>query len=282
MNSKQVTMTADTMMQQPEQANRLQTLYRHFPNSKDALEALREHLGHATGLKVLEAGCGSASHLKLQDCVVTGIDISQHQLERNRHLTDRICADLHTYDNEQWTGTFDLIVCWDVVEHLHTPKIVLEKFFRWVKPTGKIVLAYPNPQIWKGVVTKYSPYFVHQVFYRIASGTPFRASKTDQGPFRTVFADEIKLIPLLQLAERHHFKPEFFVSLESYQNKFVKRFLPSALVDALNRFFLGELRTVLDVSATDFIIVLSAETNRTAKLSASMMNTANALPQRNE
>ncbi len=39
---------------------------------------------------------------------------------------------------------------------------------------------------------------------------------------------------------------------------------------------------MLDVSATDFIIVLSAETNQATKLSASMMNTANALPQRNE
>jgi SAM-dependent methyltransferase len=270
-------MTTDTIALKTEQANSLRMLYRHFSSSKDALAALHAHLGHTVGLKVLEAGCGSASHLKLQDCMVTGIDISQYQLERNTHLTERICADLHTYDNEQWTSAFDLIVCWDVIEHLHSPKTVLEKFFRWVKPTGKIVIAYPNPQIWKGVVTKYSPYFVHQIFYRIASGTPFRASKTDQGPFRTVFAEEIKLIPLLQLAQRYQLKPEFFASLESYQNKFVKRFLPNAIVDALNRFFLGELKAVLDVSATDFIIVLSAETSHAMKLPTSAVHEAKSI-----
>lgn len=252
-------MTTDTPTLREKDAAKLPAQYAHFSDFQNALDALRHHLGDPADLKVLEAGCGSASHLKLSRCYVTGIDISPAQLERNSYLAERICADLHAFENEQWTRSFDLIVCWDVIEHLERPKIVLEKFFKWAKPTGKIVIAYPNPQIWKGVVTKHSPYFVHQAFYRVASGTPFSASKRDQGPFRTVFADEIKLMPLLQLAERYGFKPEFFASFESYQNKFVKRFLPNAVVNALNRFFLGELKSVLDVSATDFILVFSTD-----------------------
>ncbi|MDW8465093.1 MAG: class I SAM-dependent methyltransferase [Chloroherpetonaceae bacterium] len=238
-------------------APELTQLYQHYGTFEQALHALNTHLGPLIGLTVLEAGCGSASHLALQQCIVTGIDISPYQLERNQHLSERICADLHQYDNPQWLGAFDLIVCWDVVEHLQNPKAVIAKFFKWVKPTGKVVLAYPNPQIWKGVVTKYSPYFVHQWFYRLASGTPLSASKTDQGPFRTVFATDIKLKPLLHLAAQYQHKVEFFISYESYQNQFVKRFLPHRFVDAMNWLFLGELRTVLDISATDFIIVLS-------------------------
>ncbi|MFN3394282.1 MAG: class I SAM-dependent methyltransferase [Candidatus Thermochlorobacter sp.] len=253
-------MKTDTLTLHTKDSAKLSALYAHYADGQLALEALLHHLGETTGLEVLEAGCGSASHLKLSHCRVTGIDISPYQLERNTQLAERICADLHTFENEQWNHAFDLIVCWDVIEHLERPRIVLEKFFKWVKPTGKVVLAYPNPQIWKGVVTKYSPYFVHQLFYRVASGTPFSASKHDQGPFRTVFADDIKLMPLLQLAEHHGFKLEFFVSYESYQNKFVKRWLPHAVVDGLNRFFLGELKSMLDVSATDFIIIFSADT----------------------
>lgn len=232
-------------------------IYRHYEDFQQALAALSAYLGTLSGLKVLEAGCGSASHLALSQCTVTGIDISPYQLERNAHLAERVCADLHQYENPNWTNAFDLIVCWDVVEHLKHPKVVLEKFFQWVKPSGRIVLAYPNPQIWKGVVTKYSPYFVHQVFYRLASGTPLHASKTDQGPFPTVFADDIKLGRLLPLAAAHQHKVEFFASYESYQNRFVKRFLPTAFVDGMNRLFLGELRDILNISATDFIIVFS-------------------------
>ena len=195
----------------------------------------------------------------MNDCAVTGIDISPYQLERNQRLTERICADLHQYDNPAWNQFFHVIICWDVIEHLQNPKIVVEKFFKWLKPDGKIVLGYPNPQIWKGVVTKYSPYFVHQLFYfyRIASGTPFSASKTDQGSFQTIFAKEIQLYALMSSALSNGYEPVFFATYESYQNRFVKRYLPHFVVDAFNRFFLGELKTLLDVSATDFVIVFS-------------------------
>ncbi len=241
-------------------ASKLKRIYHHHENFQTALVALREFLGELNQLKVLEAGCGSASHIHMSDCSVTGIDISPYQLERNQRLTERICADLHQYDNPAWAQSFDVIICWDVLEHLQNPKIVVEKFFKWLKPGGKIVLGYPNPQIWKGVVTKYSPYFVHQLFYRIASGTPFSASKTDQGPFQTVFAKEIQLYALMSSAFSNGYEPTFFATYESYQNRFVKRYLPHFVVDALNRFFLGELKTLLDVSATDFVIVLSRHT----------------------
>ncbi|MCS6987964.1 MAG: class I SAM-dependent methyltransferase [Chloroherpetonaceae bacterium] len=237
--------------------------YRHFSEYKNALNALNAYLQSVLSVdspRVLEAGCGSISHLKLNNPNATGIDISQHQLERNQHLAERICADLHSYDNPEWSEAFDLVVCWDVLEHLSNPKIVVEKFFRWAKPTGKIVLAYPNPQTLKGVVTKYSPYFVHQLFYRVASGTPFSASKTDQGPFRTVFAPELRLLKMLELIESRGFKVEWMASAESYQNKFVKRFAPSAYIDALNEAFMGETKSLLDVSASDFIMVISRET----------------------
>lgn len=239
--------------------------YRHFSEYQNALDALNAYLQNAAPIespRVLEAGCGSTSHLKLANPTMTGIDISQHQLDRNQHLSERICADLHAYENPNWAESFDLIVCWDVLEHLSAPKIVVEKFFKWVKPTGKIILAYPNPQTLKGVVTKYSPYFIHQLFYRVASGTPFSASKTDQGPFRTVFAPELRLSNMSDLIKSNGFKVEWIASAESYQNKFVKRYAPSAYIDALNEVFMGDMKGRLDVSASDFIMVVSRETRR--------------------
>jgi 2-polyprenyl-3-methyl-5-hydroxy-6-metoxy-1,4-benzoquinol methylase len=164
--------------------SKLKSIYQHHDDYQTALVALRQFLGELTHLKVLEAGCGSASHIPMNDCFVTGIDISPYQLERNQRLSERICADLHQYDNPAWQESFDVIICWNVLEHLQNPKVVVEKFFKWLKPSGKMILGYPNPQIWKGVVTKYSPYFVHQLFYRIAQARRLVPAKPTKVLFR--------------------------------------------------------------------------------------------------
>ena len=61
-----------------------------------------------TPLRVLEAGCGSTSHLPLDErCQLTGIDISERQLARNARLHERIVGDLetHRWDAEPTTGS---------------------------------------------------------------------------------------------------------------------------------------------------------------------------------
>ncbi len=115
--------------------------------------------------RVLEAGCGSGSQLKCPvDAQVTGIDISEEQLARNATLQVKICADLQTYD---FAATqFDLIVCWDVLEHLDHPGQALRRLFSVLAPGGMMVLALPNLYSLKGVVTKFTPYRFHVWFYR--------------------------------------------------------------------------------------------------------------------
>ena len=91
----------------------------------------------------LEAGCGSASRISIPNTFhITGIDISQSQLDRNKSLNKKILDSLetHKFENE----TFDLIVCWDVLEHLRYPDKVLHSFKNAIKPNGIIVLAFPN------------------------------------------------------------------------------------------------------------------------------------------
>jgi 2-polyprenyl-3-methyl-5-hydroxy-6-metoxy-1,4-benzoquinol methylase len=161
--------------------------YRHFTDFQAALSCLQKHLGQLESLNVLEAGCGAKSNLDLKSCAVIGIDISQNQLDRNRSLQVKICADLHTYENEAWRHGVDLIVCWDVLEHLETPRRVLEKFREWTKPeVGRLVLALPNPQSLKGYVTKHSPFVLHKLFYRIVHGKP-RNIRESLVPFRVSF-----------------------------------------------------------------------------------------------
>jgi SAM-dependent methyltransferase len=232
--------------------------YRHFAEFTEGREYVRDYFGKLIGLNVLDAGCGSASWLfDLTACDVTGIDVSPKQLERNDLLKAKVCADLHAYENRDWIDSFDLILCLDVLEHLKNPGLVIEKFMSWVKPCGSIILAYPNPQSLKGRVTKYSPHIFHKLFYRMSIGTPFSAGRDDKGPFNTFLGRDIELLKLIGLLQEHSFKVDLLVSIESYQNKLIKRYLSTALVNRLNKLFLRELKAFVDASATDFILVAS-------------------------
>jgi SAM-dependent methyltransferase len=236
----------------------IQDSYRHFKEFTEGREYVRNYFGRLAGLKVLDAGCGSDSWLfDLTACHVTGIDVSLKQMDRNSLIKTRIRADLHAYENEVWLDSFDLILCLDVLEHLQDPRLVIEKFMSWVKPDGRIVLAYPNPQSLKGRVTRHSPHIFHKLFYKISIGTPFSADRDDKGPFNTFLRPDIELLKLLSLLEARSFKVDLLVSIESYQNKLIKRYLSAPLVNRLNKLFLRELSAYLDASATDFILVAS-------------------------
>lgn len=234
------------------------TSYRHFDEFTEGRAYVREHFGKLAGLKVLDAGCGSASWMfDLTDCEVTGIDVSAKQLDRNPLLASKVCADLHTYENAEWPNSFDLIICLDVLEHLKSPALVLEKFMSWVKQDGAIVLAYPNPQSLKGRVTKYSPHLLHKLFYKFSLGTPLSDEQDDRGPFNTFLSHDIELGRLVRQLATHSFKVDLLVSIESYQNKLAKRYLTRFLVNHLNKLLMGELRGYLNRSATDLILVVS-------------------------
>jgi SAM-dependent methyltransferase len=114
---------------------------------------------------VLEAGCGSLSHLKFGSrSRVIGIDISQDQLDRNDGLDERILGDLETYPLAE--GAYDAIVCWYVFEHLRRPDLVLVSFARALAPGGIAVIGVPNILSVKTLLTKFTPHRFHIWFYR--------------------------------------------------------------------------------------------------------------------
>ena len=116
-------------------------------------------------IRVLEAGCGSASQIKFKaEIYAVGIDISADELEKNGAVHDKILGDIQDYPLPK--EDFDVIVCWMVLEHLSRPDDALANIFRATKPGGIVVLGFPNLASIKGLVTKFTPFWFHELFYR--------------------------------------------------------------------------------------------------------------------
>jgi 2-polyprenyl-3-methyl-5-hydroxy-6-metoxy-1,4-benzoquinol methylase len=133
-------------------------------------------------VRVLEAGCGSASNIKFAGQVeLVGIDISEKQLARNTLLHEKITGDIQQY--EFLPSSFDAIICWDVLEHLPQPELALHQFARAIKPGGLVILKLPNVLSLKGLITKFLPHTFHVLAYRYFHGNK-NAGKNDTAPFK--------------------------------------------------------------------------------------------------
>jgi SAM-dependent methyltransferase len=206
--------------------------------------------------RVLEAGCGSMSKIRLGDDVsVVGIDISSKQLDRNTGLTERILADIQTYPLP--SDSFDLIVCWDVLEHLDTPEKALANFFTSAKPDGLIVLAFPNLYSLKGVITKMTPHSVHIWYYRNLLHLP-NAGLDDTAPFVTPFKKAMTYPAIRKLAREHGVSEAFFALRESHDMQYVRRnyWLFNAMMTGVAAASKAATLGRLDATHSDCIMVL--------------------------
>jgi SAM-dependent methyltransferase len=136
--------------------------------------------------EVLEAGGGSASHVPLPpDARITTIDISPEQIARNTYAAEAIVGDLETFDYGE--RRFDMVVAWDVLEHLSRPDAALERLIGVLRPGGRIVVVGPLPRSFKGLLTSLTPHWVHVAFYRYVLGSP-TAGQPGHAPFPTEHA----------------------------------------------------------------------------------------------
>lgn len=100
--------------------------------------------------RVVDFGCATgylAQLLKLNDCVVTGVDYNQEASKiAEQHCQEVIVADLDfTSVTEIFPSQkFDVAVFGDVLEHLRNPWKVLEDTKHILKPGGYVVASIPN------------------------------------------------------------------------------------------------------------------------------------------
>jgi SAM-dependent methyltransferase len=143
--------------------------------------------------RVLEAGCGSATHVSLPASArLVGLDVSPEQLERNDLVQEKILGDVQTYPLP--ANGFDVVICWELLEHVPEPLRALDNLIGTLRPGGLLILAFPNVLSVKGLVTKLSPHWFHVWFYRQVLGDRL-AGGVGRPPFPTC-------LPLAMAPER--------------------------------------------------------------------------------
>ena len=118
----------------------------------DVQRAVHRHLEQRPAT-MLDAGCGARRRIGLLAEHVVGIDPDAEAIARNPCVDEKIVSSLE--DAELPDGAYDIVICWNVLEHIDNPMRVLADFARAVKPGGLIVIALPNVQSFRGVVTKF-------------------------------------------------------------------------------------------------------------------------------
>jgi SAM-dependent methyltransferase len=221
-------------------------------------EVIDQAVSGKQSLKVLEAGCGSSTRIRWDGrAKLVGIDISEKQLRRNEAVKERIVGDLQTYRFPP--GTFDAIVCWDVLEHLSRPKQALENFRASIRADGIIILAMPNVRSLKGLFTKCTPFSVHVWFYRHLFRKPLKTGTDDMGPFPTFLRFSISPDAIQKYARRAGLTPLYLAKYESSMQRTARQRIGISgwrwrLVKAAVKIVSVSL---IDAEASDYIIVLA-------------------------
>ncbi|MBI5093517.1 MAG: class I SAM-dependent methyltransferase [Candidatus Hydrogenedentes bacterium] len=176
-----------------------------IPIEEDIQSLLDEYASCHANPVLLEAGCGSSSHFALDAYRLAGIDISQSQLDRNTRLDEAILGSIQEYNFVD--RKFDVIVCWNVLEHVPDPLKALENLAHALRDDGLLIVEVPNPLSLKGLVTKFTPHFVHVWFYRYVRNIK-DAGRHDTAPFKTFLRFSLSPIGLRRFAALNDLKVE--------------------------------------------------------------------------
>jgi SAM-dependent methyltransferase len=184
---------------------------------------VRELLGNREEITILEAGCGSMSHFNhgiFHNARLVGIDLSEEQLEKNTYLKEKILGDIQD-PNSLPASAYDLIICWDVLEHLPDPAMALKNFFHAVRNGGVILLASPNVLTVRGLIVKLTPHIFHVWFYRHIAGHK-EAGSPGSWPFKSYHRFTMSPTFIKKFAKKNDLVVELerYSMWESYEYKF--------------------------------------------------------------
>jgi 2-polyprenyl-3-methyl-5-hydroxy-6-metoxy-1,4-benzoquinol methylase len=116
----------------------------YYANERgDVIDALPRPLG-----RVLDVGCGqggTAAGLRAAGAQeIVGIELLPEPAARAAEILDRVVVGAVEEALEQDLGTFDTVLCLDVLEHLVDPLVVLQRLRGITRPGGALFVSVPN------------------------------------------------------------------------------------------------------------------------------------------
>lgn len=209
-------------------------------------------------LSIYEAGGGSTSYLPLgvlRRAHVTVVDIDADQIRNNSYAQEAILGDIQTYRFP--LQRFDLIICYNVIEHIPDVEAALSAFCEALKPNGLLLIGAPNPKSLSGIVTKYSPHWFHVWFYRHVRGET-KAGLPGEAPFPTHFHPLVTLTNLEAFAADRGLQVIYRKKYESPRYPEMRRRKPmlAAAIDAAAKAMNAFLPGKIDVRHGDYHVIL--------------------------
>ncbi|HTV37440.1 MAG TPA: class I SAM-dependent methyltransferase [Xanthobacteraceae bacterium] len=188
-------------------------------------------------VRIYEAGGGAVSYLPpevLRNAEITVVDIDETQLRNNQYARSKICGDIQT---EQFPPeSFDLVVCYNVIEHIERPDRAVDRFLEALAPGGLVFIAAPNPYSLSGLVTRFTPHWFHVWFYRVALGRK-DAGRPGHAPFPVVYHPLVVPRRLIEFCRARGCRIVYFREFETSHLGTLRNARPVAakVLDALTR-----------------------------------------------
>jgi 2-polyprenyl-3-methyl-5-hydroxy-6-metoxy-1,4-benzoquinol methylase len=104
------------------------------------------------GGAILDIGCSSGgflSTMKGSAWELYGIEMEESTAERARATTGARVFVGDAVEAPFARGSFDVITCFDVLEHVYSPRQFLTKVLQWLKPGGIFYAMMPNIDSWE-------------------------------------------------------------------------------------------------------------------------------------
>jgi 2-polyprenyl-3-methyl-5-hydroxy-6-metoxy-1,4-benzoquinol methylase len=119
----------------------------------------RPHGGHekllslvGEGKRVLDVGCSSgylARPLVARGCTVVGVEQDPVAAEEAREVCSEVLVgDAETIELPFEHGSFDVVLCGDLLEHLRDPEAFLARVLPFLRAQGRLVATTPNVANW--------------------------------------------------------------------------------------------------------------------------------------
>lgn len=124
------------------------------------------------GSRVVDAGYGHGNKVidKSEVWEIVGVDSDATAIAGNKSISKGAVADMKELCLESCTPPFDMVVCFDVLEHLKDPKRFVSSAARLLKRGGHLFLAAPNRRCIAGFLTSSLPIQWIKVLSRVITG----------------------------------------------------------------------------------------------------------------